>query len=55
MRIHNKIQKSRSYILRQDWRVSRVSLKIKKSTNIKYQVGNYVYMSYEQDKKKSKS
>ena len=27
----------------------RLSPKIKKSTNIKYQVGNYVYMSYEQD------
>ena len=29
---------------------SRVSLKMEKSTNIKYQVGNDVSMSYEQNK-----
>ena len=33
---------------------NRVSLKMEKSTNIKYQVGNVVSMSYEQNKKKIK-
>ena len=32
----------------------RVSIKMEKSTNIKYNLGNVVSMSYEQNKKKTK-
>ena len=32
----------------------RVSLKMEKSTNIKYNLGNVVFMSYEQNKKRIK-